>query len=302
VPYPVLRIAKRLEGFFVINEIIKLFRDNLPNVIRREGAVLNVLSDEGNHIIDCRDGSKLVGVSVINEGTIYLLCVDKTSQNQGISTRLLAQSEAFITSKGFNTINLGVGKDYIMPGVPMNDSVHGFFIKHGYTHSWGNSGCIDMSQALEGFNCNDYAIGDTISGIRYRWADVNDLENTVKCVFNAEESFTSYYEYDVLYKHDSTTPVLIAEKNNEVLGAIMVNFEEGLRNNGGTLDCLVTAQQHRGKGIATTLTTLGTKHLKDIGLSNAYLCFTYTGIASMYRRIGYELYMEYFMGEKIMPR
>jgi ribosomal protein S18 acetylase RimI-like enzyme len=284
----------------MVNEIVRLFRENLPNVIRREGAVLNVLSNENNHIIECRNSGKLVGVSVIDENTIYLLCVDKPSQNQGIGTRLLLQSEEFIASNGYNKVNLGVGNDYIIPGVPMNDGVHGFFQKYGYTHSWGDSGCIDMYQALDGFSCNDYTIGDTINEIRYRWADVNDLEYTVKCVFDAKESFAGYYHDETMYKHDSTTPILIAEKNNDVLGAVMVNFEEGLNDNGGTLDCLVTAQKYRGKGIASTLTTLGTKHLKDIGISTAYLCFTYTDIANMYRRIGYEVCMEYFMGEKML--
>jgi len=281
------------------NEIIKLFRENLPDVIRRYGAVENVLCDDNNHIINCRDGNKLAGVSVINGGTIYLLCVDKYSQNHGIGTRLLLQSEDYIRSKGFTKANLGVGKDYIMPGVPKNDGVHRFFRKHGYTHSWGDIGCIDMHQALDGFSCNDYTIGDTIKEIRYRWADASDLESTVQCIIDAEESFVCFYQDKAIYKHDSTTPVLIAEKDNNVFGAIMVNFEEGLSNNGGTLDCLVTAQKHRGKGIATTLTTLGTKHLKDIGLCNSYLCYTYTDISGMYRRIGYEVCMEYFMGEKI---
>jgi ribosomal protein S18 acetylase RimI-like enzyme len=284
----------------MVNEIFKLFQENLPNIIRRDGAVLNVLNDESNHIIECRDGGKLVGVSVINGSTIYLLCVDKPAQNQGIGTRLLLQSEEYISSKGFDKIELGAGKDYIMPGVPMNDGAHKFFLRFGYTHSWGDSSCIDMSQALESFNCNNYAIGDTIDGINYRLAELNDLESTVKCVFDAEESFTRYYQDKELYTQDSNVPILIAEKDNEVLGAVMVSIGEKVGDNGGTLDCLVTAQKHRGKGIATTLTTLGTKHLKDTGLSNAYLCYTYTDIANMYRRIGYEICMEYFMGEKML--
>jgi ribosomal protein S18 acetylase RimI-like enzyme len=284
----------------MVNEIFGLFQRNLPSVLRRESTVLDVLGDECNHIIECRDGEKTVGISVINEGTIYLLCVDKTSQNQGIGTRLLKQSEEYIASKGFNKVVLGVGEGYIMPGVPMNDGAHEFFMKHGYTHSWGESGCIDMSQALEGFNCNGYAIGDTINGIKYRWAGVSDLEATVKCVFDAKEDFACYYRETELYKQGSNAPILIAERDGEVLGAILVSIGEKLGDNGGSLDCLVTALKHRGKGIATTLTTLGTKHLKDTGLCNAYLCFTYTDIANMYRRIGYEVCMEYFMGEKLL--
>jgi ribosomal protein S18 acetylase RimI-like enzyme len=285
---------------FMINEIIGLFRENLPNVLRRESVLSSVLGDKGNHIIECRDGGKLVGVSVINEGTIYLLCVDKPSQSQGIGTKLLSQSEEYIASKNFKKVALGLGKGYIMPGVPMNDGAHGFFVKFGYAHSWGDSGCIDMCQALEGFCYNDYAIGDTINGIKYRWAEVSDLESTVKCVSDAKEDFVQYYQVEELYKQGSNAPILIAEKDNEVLGTIMVSVGEMLGDNGGSLDCLATAQKHRGKGIATTLTTLGTKHLKDAGLSNAYLCFTYTDIADMYRRIGYEICMNYFMGEKLL--
>jgi GNAT superfamily N-acetyltransferase len=282
------------------NEILKLFRENLPNIIRRDGDVINAINDKDTHIIDYRDGSKIAGISVINKDTIYLLCVDKPSQNQGIGTRLLLKSEECIKSKGFKKTTLGAGKDFIMPGVPMNDNAHGFFKKFGYAHSWGDSGCIDMHQALDGFTWNDYAIGDTINGIKYRWADVNDLKSTVKCVLGAEESFACLYKEEDMYKHDSTTPILIAENSIEVVGAVMVNFEEGLRDNAATLDCLATAQKHRGKGIATALTTLGTKHLKDIGMQNAYLCYTYTDIANMYRRIGYEVCMEYFMGEKTL--
>jgi RimJ/RimL family protein N-acetyltransferase len=56
--------------------------------------------------------------------------------------------------------------------------------------------------------------------------------------------------------------------------------------------------KHQGKGIATTMVRLGTKYLKDIGLSHAFLGYTYTDILAMYRRAGYEVCMEYFMGEK----
>lgn len=43
---------------------------------------------------------------------------------------------------------------------------------------------------------------------------------------------------------------------------------------------------------------LGTKYLKDIGLKNASLSYTYTGLDVLYGDSGYEISTYYFMGEK----
>jgi len=281
----------------MIERIYDLFHKNLPGIVRSEEIVKEILNDKDNRIFSFEDNGKLIGISVINENVIYLLCVDKPYHNQGYGTRLLNMSEEHIKAKGFDNVKVGVGKDYIMPGVPMNDGAHGFFKKHGYVHSWGDTGCYDMSQLLKDYAYDEHSIGDVINGITYRWADINDLDGVIRCVSDAEEEFIRYYQNEDAYRKDTNTPVLIAVKDKEVVGTLLVCIEtEG--KGMGTVGCTATAKRHRGQGIATNMLKLGTRHLKDAGLREAFLSYTYTDIVKMYRRAGYEICMEYFMGRK----
>lgn len=285
----------------MINEIYRLFTENLPDIMKSEESVKRILSDENNHIITYRDGDRLIGVSVINENTVYLLCVDKPFQNQGIGTKLLNQSEEYITAKGFDKIVIGAGKDYIMPGIPMNNGAHTFFKKYGYIHAWGDRGCFDMSQQLKDFEYSQHSIGDTINDITYRWATIDDIDKVVTCVADAEKGFVPYYGNRELYEKGTDTLVLIAVKDNEVAGALIVGAEsEGKVM--GTVGCTATAHKYRNMGIATNMVRLGTKYLKDIGLSKAFLEYTYTEIVHMYGRAGYQVCMEYYMGEKVVDK
>jgi len=279
------------------NEVYNLYIKCLPDIIRDRDTVRDILGNEKNHVIEQRENGVLAGVSVINENTILLLCVDSPFQNRGIGSELLKQSEQYIFSCGFEKITLGAGKDYIMPGVPMNGGVHGFFARRGYINSWGESGCFDMILDLNSFTYSDHCIGDKINEINYRWAVPNDLGDIKTCVTDAEESFVQYYADESLYDADSTTRVLIAEKCGEIIATVMVNIEVE-REDLGSLACTATMRAHRGKGIATNLVSLGTKHMKSLGLSEAFLSYTYTEIVGMYGRVGYKIYMEYFMGEK----
>ncbi len=280
------------------NEIYKLYKEAFPNLLRSEETIKKILSDKNNHIIDYSLGDKLIGASVINENTVYLLCIDKAYQNKGIGTELLTKSEEFIRTRGFDKIKLGAGKDYIMPGVPMNNNAHKFFKKHGYIHSWGDCGCFDMCQELADFNCNEYAVGDIINGINYRWAGIKDLDSIIICVSAAEADFVRYYNDEWLYNESTNTPVLIAEKDGEVQGAIIVSIETDGKGI-GSVGCTATAPRYRNKGIATNLVKLSTGYLKQIGLDKAWLGYTYTDILGLYGRAGYKVSMEYFMGEKI---
>ncbi len=281
----------------MVNEIFNLYKETIPDIIRNEETVKDILSDRNNHIISYRDGNRLVGVSVVNQNVIYLLCVDKSFQKRGIGADLLKQSEKYIMSGGFDKIVVGAGEDYIMPGIPMNNGAHNFFIKYGYQHAWGDCGCFDMSQRLKDFDYNEHTIGDTINGITYRWATEKDIGNIVKCVTDAEESFVTYYKDEKLYEEGTETSVIIAVNGKEVWGTLIVNIEtegKGI----GSIGCTATVNKHRNKGIATNLVKLGTKHIKDMNLNIAFLSYTYTDIVNLYKRAGYKVCMEYYMGEK----
>ena len=297
-------------------ELYEMFRENFPFIVREEKTALNILSNENNIIIDKRDNNgKLIAVSVINQNTILMLCVNKEYRNQGIGTELLKKSEEIIKQNGYNEIIVGVGFDYLMPGIPtcikpyeqelekdniysnVNNYAVQFFIKYGYFHSWNDANCFDMRVNLSKQDLGENSIGDKINGITYRWANMEDLVKIKECTDDAYSDFTQYYMNEELYKEKSNQRVLIATNNNKVLGTLIVSIEiEG--KNLGSVGCTAVSHEHRGKHIASNLVVLGTKYLQSIGLQNGYLGYTYSGLDKLYGYAGYKICVYYYMAKK----
>jgi hypothetical protein len=102
-----------------MNEILKMFKENFPYVSREEDDLMKVLGNEVNVVLTRRtpDG-RLMGCAVVNKNTILLLVVDIGYRGQGIGDGLLRECEAIISKGGRQKVVLGVGFDYLMPGVP----------------------------------------------------------------------------------------------------------------------------------------------------------------------------------------
>ena len=285
----------------LIHEITELFRKELPEVLKGEYSVESVLSDIDNHFVyhrmNGKEDGRLIGISVINKNTIYLLLVDSEFQRQGIGTSLLKESEKYIKTAGYNKIILGVGAGYIMPGVPMIENAHVFFENNGYYHSWGEEDCFDLKMQLCDFTCNKIKPGDLIGGYLYRFANENDIEGIIQCCEEDADGFISHYRNDEQYTSGTGNPVFVAEYAGEICAAIMTGVESEKKNI-GYLGCLITSPDHRNKGLGTTLVKLGTGYLKDSGFETSWLGYTYTSIIGMYEKIGYKVCMKYFMGEK----
>jgi GNAT superfamily N-acetyltransferase len=281
----------------MVNEIFKLFKSVLPEIIRSEETVMKILRDEGNRFITHREDGRLAGAAVINDNTLCLLCVETAFQRKGIGTDLLKQAESYIAARGFDKVILGAGKDYIMPGVPMNNNAHEFFIKRGYTSYWGEHGSFDMAQDLKDFTHDGNSVGDTINDVTYRWANLGDLNGILISLADNEEDFSEFYKNEDFYREGTSKRVLLAESDGEVLGTLFVGAETE-REGYGSIGLTATARKHRNKGIATNLVRMGTKYLKEIGMEKAHLGYTYMDLLNLYGRGGYEVCMEYFMGEK----
>ena len=298
----------------LINEIYMLFRESLPYVIREEKAVYSILKNKENTIIEKRNAEdKLVGVSVVHKNTILLLCVFPEYRRQGIGTWLLNESERIIREDGYEEVTVGVGADYITPGIPtgkryapavnerlderIDETASRFFEKRGYVHDWGNEcNCFDMKFPLSEFEKEEHNIGDTIDGVYYRFATIEDREGVSACTDAALKEFTKWYQDDFLYTENDSSRVLIALSDNKVVGTLMVdtNHKNGL----GSVGCTAVHPEYRGKHIAVNMVTLGTKYLKDVGLKDAYLSYTYSGLDKMYGYAGYKIFVYFMMAKK----
>lgn len=298
-------------------EIYEMFKRNFPYISREEKTLKEIINNENNKYFEKRIDNKLIGCAIVNKNTILLLVVDKEYQNQGIGTNLLEECEKYIINNGYNEIVLGVGFNYLMPGVPtskkytdsvyenldslVNDKASNYFEKREYIHSWGECNCFDMKMSLDKFIKNDNKIGDSINDIYYRWATIDDLDEIIECADDAcqfqDGKFSRYYKNTDLYKENNNQKVLVAVKNNKIVGTLIVSIEtEGI--NLGNVGCTCVKFSETHQKIGTYLVRLGTKYLKDIGLSNASLSYTYTGLDKLYGDSGYEISCYYMMGKK----
>ena len=240
-----------------------------------------------------------------------MLCVDKEYRRKGYGTELLKQAEEAARAAGYDEINAGVGFRYLMPGVPtsthyypsvnealsevVENCASEFFTKHGYYHD-NDADIFDMRFELKNFCLEENSAGDTIAGVTYRWAQKSDLEKICACMNDALEEFSEYYRSEHLYLGEPNNRVLLAEANGEVAGALMVDYSE---NSGiGTIGCMGVKHSYRGRRIATRLAVLATKYLRDQGMREAFLGYTYSGLDRMYGVAGYKICVYYMMAKK----
>lgn len=295
----------------MVREIFEIYERNFPFSKREGEIVLHILNHESNIVFEKRDNrNQLIGVSVVNRNTVLLLCVDEEYRNQGIGTELLAASEKEVKKNGYDKIVVGNGFDYIMPGVPtakryfdaeneelfegVEKTASDFFESRGYRHAW-ECNCFDMSLSLEQFekNADGLSTGGTIS---YRWGTRDDRMETGRCVESAWREFAPFYEFDGLYDEEGNPRVLAAVTDSgEVAGAVIV---KGGPDGVGSLGCLVVSPAFRGRHIAVNLVLAATERLKNAGMNQVYLGFTYTGLDHMYGYAGYKICVYYMMAEK----
>ncbi len=299
-----------------MNKYYEIFRNNFPFIVRDEKEALAIINNPDNKIIEVNDkNNNLIGVSIIHKNTILLLCVNNNYRKKGIGSKLLNDSEKYILEKGYDIVNVGVGDNYLMPGIPMatkpfneqlqkdqiyqnvNNDAYDFFKKRGYYHSWKDANCFDMRANLEEVVFPSPSIGDTIDGITYRFATINDIKNIIKCTDDAEQSFSPYYNNQKLYSKSSKQKVLIATCNNEVCGTLIICIETEAKGL-GSVGCTAVSHKYRGKHIGVNMVILGTKYLKSLGLKNGYLGYTYSGLDKMYGYAGYKICIYYLMAQK----
>ena len=285
-----------------VDELYSLFRRCLPGAVRAEDTARAILADEQNTVLERRDAEgALVAASVMHGDVIYMLCVDE-----------------HMRGRGFDRVRVGAGDEYLVPGVPvrtpphdealplrldawLNDDARRFFEKRGYVHDWGECNCFDMRMELKELPCDAPAVGEERNGILCRWAREEDMPAACACTDDAEPSFTRYYADKTLYVPGNPSRALVAECEGGVRGVLIVSREtegKGL----GSVGCTAVANAWQGRGIASRMVLTGTRSLRDSGLEQGFLGYTYSGLERLYGRSGYRVSALYFMARKALKR
>lgn len=295
------------------NELIPLFRRCFPYVIRSDESILSAAQHEKSRLLERRTPEgRLVGAAILNEGTLLMLCVEEAWRRQGIGSSLLNEAERMARDEGCAKINAGVGYTYLMPGVPtsshrfptvheglderVNADAERFFVQRGYAHG-GDCDYFDMRFSLSDMP-EEATRRMSDESICIRWAGRDDMEAVQACTEDAMPDFTPYYRSESLYQNGTGREnALLAVCEGEVAGAIIAGVDDeqaGL----GSIGCTCVRHAFRGRGIASSLACQATARLKEQGLRESWLSFTYTGLDRMYCRAGYRISVYYMMAEK----
>ena len=289
-----------------MEKYIELFRREFPHCVRAEESVRRIFVR--STLLEEREGEKLAGFVLVEENNILLIWVDAAFRRQGIGGRLLSRAEELIRAAGYTEMTVGAGKHYLMPGVPartmpfpeklaepklyddLTDDAVRFFQSRGYFHHW-DCNCFDMRASLK------EPLPETKTPCR--WAEPADLPAVTECVRAAWDEFTEYYQREALYLPGNDQRVLIAECEGKIAGALIVSFEtegEGL----GSVGCTAVRPEFRGRHIGSDVVIEGTRCLREAGLGQAFLGYTYSGLDRLYGEAGYRICTYYFMGKKVL--
>ena len=93
---------------------------------------------------------------------------------------------------------------------------------------------------------------------------------------------------------------MLAMAGDTVAGALLVSLEtEGVGV--GSVGCTAVRPAYQGRHIAVQMVQAATAYLKDAGMTDAFLGYTYSGLDHMYGYAGYKICTYYMMAKKARP-
>ncbi len=274
-----------------ISELFSLYNRCFPDYNTTFEIFRELTAPETAEIVEERDGSALVGYSLIHEGSISLLCVDERYRRRGIGSRLLSESERIIRGNGFGSVTLGRGPGCILQGVPVerHDAVS-FFEKRGYSAEWTSA---NMGMFLEGFDADALKIYPAPEGTEFRIARPEEKQSVLRAVEDADSDWVDIFESCV-------DPVMIALCGGETVGFQILGkgrFHPE-RKAVGSVGCVGVVHSARRKGIGLRMVAEGCRWLKERGYGSVEL--RYVELVDWYSRIGFEVVGHQWMGGKIL--
>jgi len=225
--------------------------------------------------------------------------VKKEDKNKGIGSELLHKVLERATELGAKNIVLG-GKvgSYFWPGIPDNLDCKDFFSKQGFEIK---DGPVDMHQEITNWSA-DKEIFNRIEeqGISIRFANELDSEKILQF---EKENFPNWYDsyYKRLITRKQYEKVFLAEKNEKILAVSELwddgcNWDMLFKGKVGGGGALGVSEENQGLGIGLAMKAWGTQKLKERGIQNVWIGWTYA--VGLYEKLGFIVWRKFSKATK----
>lgn len=275
-------------------DLYKLYLKCFPQYPVKEQVFFDQLRPEQATIFPEYCQEKLVGFSMIHGNSITLLCVDPLFRKQGIGQKLLKQSEESIAESGYKEVILGKGRRYLLQGVPLeSEGAVPFFQHRGYDAQWTS---VNMLLSLDQFQKKEIAIPPAPEGLTYRLISQDEMPRLLQAVENAQPYWMDCFR-------ECTDPILVAELEGQLVGFEIVAPEGGRfipsPEKVGSIGCVGVVKEFRNRGIGMDMVLHGIQWLQQQGCGSIELL--YVALVDWYRKLGFEVNQQQWMGEKKLP-
>lgn len=228
------------------------------------------------------------------KGQVTLILVNSKYQRQGVGTALLNEAKKYLKMNGVKTIFIGCGVGtYFWPGVPTNLlSVVNFFKKNGLKTNETN---LDMVGNLENYQTPKEVL-ENVSTLNLQFETLKEEDRKDLIEFE-KQSFPNWVKF---FEDTPKDKVYLVKLDNKIVGSVILIDSDGfvwskLLNNPGGFGALGVADEYRGRGIGLAFATKATEILKERGVKNSFLGWTY--LDEWYGKLGYKVWREYDYGE-----
>ena len=241
--------------------------------------------------------AELVGESA----AITFIAVDVQHQRHGIATQLVHNLIEDLKKRGVRSVSLGAGaRKLLWHGVPTSLSAAcNFFRRAGFELEETS---YDLIQNISNFHaspetlrcCENYSVKLQVLGL-------NDSNDFLKFELKYFPEWHKYFENSIA--KDRHSDVLIARKGEQVIGSVLLSivpdcpgahWNEFLGPKLGAFGILGVVPEHREHGVGLALATYATETLRDRGVQNCFLHWTW--LRDWYGKLGFKVWEEYKMG------
>jgi len=281
----------------MFSDIYGLYNKCFPAYEMTEEGFNDWLCPEKAHIIRAFNNEKLAGFSMLHGNSIVLLCVDEKERGKGLGSKLLKESEEHIKSTGAEKIILGHGAYYVFQGVPAeNPASVSFFEKRGYSAEWTS---VNMGIRLADFDASVLNIPPKPDSVTFRFAEDADKPELLKAVEDADSDYSGS-NWVRIFK-DCEAPVMLAVQNNEIMGFQILDTDGTRFSMAGekvaAIGCVGVIHKARELGIGRRMVVEGMEWLREQG--STFVELLYVEIVDWYKKLGFYVTGEQWMGEKI---